>query len=65
MPLTIIDPSDRVTKLLHLAGLESAFDIELTEGKAVVVPNRTGQTSAAHDCARVVKEDVLPATGCS
>jgi anti-sigma B factor antagonist len=43
LPLTILDPSKRVTKLLHLAGLESAFDIELTEGKAVVgaEPNRS------------------------
>ncbi len=33
LPLTILDPSGRVTRLLHLAGLDRAFDIELTKGR--------------------------------
>jgi anti-anti-sigma factor len=32
LPLTILDPSDRVTRLLHVAGLDRAFDIALTMG---------------------------------
>jgi anti-anti-sigma factor len=30
VPLTLLDPSQPVMRLLHLAGLEHAFDVELT-----------------------------------
>jgi anti-anti-sigma factor len=33
LPLSILDPSDRVTRLLHLAGLDEVFVIEMTTGR--------------------------------
>jgi anti-anti-sigma factor len=47
LPLTILDPSHRVTKLMHLIGLERAFDIELTTGRFGQVPARRPASSRA------------------